>query len=43
MTEFSARVVLNGRVTIPTETREIMNIQEGDLVVLIIKEVKKAE
>lgn len=42
MSQFVVRVLRNGQVTIPQETRQMKDINEGDLVTLEVKEVKKA-
>jgi len=39
---FTARVVLNGRITIPDELRKIWYIEDGDMVELGIINVCKA-
>ena len=39
MSEFTAKVLRNGQITIPTEIRAVANIEDGDLVTLVVKEV----
>jgi AbrB family looped-hinge helix DNA binding protein len=35
------KVIHGGRVTIPSEVRELENIEEGDYVIISIKKVEK--
>lgn len=37
---FTAEIQKMGRITVPYETREFLNLSVGDLVVLEIKEIK---
>lgn len=42
MSEFTAKVSTKGQVVIPDALRTVERIEEGDYVVLVLKEVKKA-
>ena len=37
---FIAEIQKMGRLTVPYETREFLNLAEGDLIVIEIKEIK---
>ena len=39
--EFVAKVIKFGRVTIPSEIRELLSIDEGDYVVVSVEQVRK--
>jgi len=41
--KFLARVISRGRITIPDEIRELLNIKEGDLLEVTIKKVKEVK
>ena len=40
---FTSEIQKLGRITVPYETREFLNIKEGDLLVIEIKDIKRRE
>lgn len=43
MTEFTTKVTVDGKITIPISIRRTKNIKKGDFVTLVLKSQKRIE